>query len=158
MEHLFGVSPLLPPLSPMGWQPETGKDGFASLMLWLHLFFASAAISLLQVHCEEVLQGEEHLDPSVSGPIHVLAKKKDPIAQKLSIFGSLFQFFTVQHWQEVVIHCKTPTKKAAGSKSPLIFFFVKSWTTKAFGLQPLGTDLHCVVSMAIPRRAAQMES
>lgn len=59
-------------------------------------------------------------------PFMCWQKKKDPIAQKLSIFWSLFQFFTAQHWQEVVIHCKTPTKKAAGSKSPLIFFFVKS--------------------------------
>lgn len=39
------------------------------------IFFASAAVSLFQVHCQEVLQGEEHLVPSVSDPVHVLAKK-----------------------------------------------------------------------------------
>lgn len=39
------------------------------------MFFDSVAINLFQVDCQEVLQDEEHLVPSVSGPTCVLAKK-----------------------------------------------------------------------------------
>lgn len=45
---------------------------------------ASAAISLFQVHCQEVLEGEDHLVP-----LRCWFKKKDPAVQKLGIIWFL---------------------------------------------------------------------
>lgn len=134
MEHLFCISALLPPLSPMGWQPKTGKDGFASLMFWLHIF-CQCCHQFLSSPLSRSTAGRGAFGPFSIWSHSCAGKKNDPIAQKLSIFWSFFQSFTAQHWQEVVIHCKSPTEKAAGSEPPLVFFFVKLWT---FGPKHLG--------------------
>lgn len=125
------------------------------------IFFASAAVSLFQVHCQEVLQGEEQLVPSVSDPVHVLAKKWSNSPKAKHHLDSDFSSSLLSTGRKLSsMFVRALQKKAAGSKPPLMFFFFSSWTfePKNLGWSHLALTYACVVSMAILRRAAQVES